>query len=127
MDFDRGLDSQTLGRDADRAMQKICDLSDLPEHGGRACTIGGVDVAVITTPAGVRAFRNVCPHQGRSMHFGPGEFLFSSTGLLVCPHHGASFDPLDGNCVAGPCRGDALSPLKVETRDGVLWLVQVDG
>nr|MDQ3057386.1 Rieske (2Fe-2S) protein [Pseudomonadota bacterium] len=56
----------------------------------------------------VRAWLNVCPHAGRRLDWAPGRFLKSKEGLLVCAAHGASFELLHGECVAGPCRGASL-------------------
>lgn len=61
----------------------------------------------------VRAWLNVCPHAGRRLDWAPGKFLISKDGLLVCAAHGASFELRDGNCVGGPCRGDALRAVAV--------------
>ena len=70
----------------------------------------------------VRAWLNICPHAGRRLDWAPGQFLKSREGLLVCAAHGASFELEGGQCVAGPCRGDALRPVAVEVRDGQVWL-----
>lgn len=70
----------------------------------------------------VRAWLNVCPHAGRRLDWSPGQFLKSREGLLVCAAHGASFELQGGQCVAGPCRGDALRPVAVEVREGQVWL-----
>ncbi|MBO9715439.1 MAG: Rieske (2Fe-2S) protein [Pseudoxanthomonas sp.] len=72
--------------------------------------------------ASVRAWLNVCPHAGRRLDWAPGQFLRSREGLLVCAAHGASFELEGGQCVAGPCRGDALRAVAVEVRDGRVWL-----
>lgn len=72
--------------------------------------------------AGVRAWLNVCPHAGRRLDWAPGKFLKSKDGLLVCAVHGASFELQRGECVAGPCRGDALRQVAVEVRDGKVFL-----
>ncbi|WP_372018495.1 Rieske (2Fe-2S) protein [Pseudoxanthomonas sp. 10H] len=77
--------------------------------------------------AGVRAWLNVCPHAGRRLDWAPGQFLRSREGLLVCAAHGASFELQGGQCVAGPCRGDALRAVAVEVRDGAVWLVAPAG
>lgn len=105
-------------------MNRLCAIDELPDHGARAFSLPeGGDVLVLVTPAGPRGFRNVCPHQGRALDFAPGEFLFSASGLLVCPHHGASFDPLDGRCTDGPCRGASLTSVPLVSRDGALFIV----
>ena len=70
----------------------------------------------------VRAWLNVCPHAGRRLDWAPGQFLKSREGQLVCAAHGATFELAGGQCVAGPCRGDALRPVAVEVRDGQVWL-----
>lgn len=70
----------------------------------------------------VRAWLNICPHAGRRLDWAPGQFLKSREGLLVCAAHGASFELRLGECVAGPCRGEALRAVPVEVRDGQVWL-----
>lgn len=66
----------------------------------------------------VRAWFNVCPHAGRRLDWSPGQFLKTKDGLLVCAAHGATFELGRGECVAGPCRGEALRSVAVEVRDG---------
>lgn len=70
----------------------------------------------------VRAWLNVCPHAGRRLDWAPGQFLKSRDGLLVCAAHGASFELLRGECLAGPCRGESLRAVPVEVRDDAVWL-----
>ena len=90
-----------------------------------------LDPAVHFTTAGfvvrhcgaVRAFVNRCPHAGTELDWNPGEF-FDETGLyLICSTHGALFEPGNGYCVAGPCRGASLEPLGVGERDGQVILI----
>lgn len=71
----------------------------------------------------VRAWLNVCPHAGRRLDWAPGKFLKSKEGHLVCAAHGASFELVNGDCIAGPCRGDSLRRVAVEIRDGQVVLV----
>ena len=71
----------------------------------------------------VRAWLNVCPHAGRRLDWAPGKFLKSKEGHLVCAAHGASFELVNGDCIAGPCRGDSLRRVAVEIRDGHVVLV----
>lgn len=60
-----------------------------------------------------RAWLNVCPHQGRPLNWAPDKFLKDAHGNLVCAAHGAVFEPADGRCVSGPCRGASLTPVDV--------------
>ena len=96
---------------------------ELIESGGFAeteMTVDGVAESVIVHRDGdaVRAWLNVCPHAGRRLDWAPGQFLKSREGLLVCAVHGASFELIEGECVAGPCRGQSLQRVEVVVRDG---------
>ena len=67
------------------------------------------------------AWVNNCPHAHRRLDWAPGKFL-KSNGLLVCAAHGASFELAEGQCVAGPCRGDRLRAVAIELRDDAVYL-----
>jgi len=78
---------------------------------------------LLRTAAGVRAWRNVCRHLSVPLDHGdPGRFLTTDRAHLVCAQHGALYQPEDGVCVAGPCRGAGLRPLPIEVRRGVVCL-----
>lgn len=99
---------------------------DAIEDGGLAEVEGTVDgdaeSLILHRDGGrVRAWFNVCPHAGRRLDWAPGKFL-RSNGLLVCAAHGASFELGGGECVAGPCRGQALRAVALEVRDGGVYL-----
>lgn len=100
----------------------LARLSDLPEGEPVAveAVLDGDAESLILFREGdaVRAWRNICPHAGRPLDWSPGKFLRSKDGLLVCAVHGASFELGQGACVAGPCRGQALSMVPVAVVDG---------
>lgn len=101
-------------------------LKDIPD-GGCAESSGTVDgdaESLIFYRQGeqVRAWRNICPHAGRRLDWSPGQFLRSKEGWLVCAVHGASFELPQGVCVGGPCRGESLSAVAVDVREGDVWL-----
>ena len=62
--------------------------------------------------SGLKAWLNICPHAGRRLDWAHGKFLVDK-GRLVCAAHGASFELERGECVAGPCRGASLTPVRV--------------
>lgn len=97
---------------------QLCDLSEVGEAGKevRIENENGVQWLMLFQRDGrLTAWRNVCPHQGRSLNFAPGKFLFSDKGYLVCSHHGASFDLESGCCIEGPCKGAFLTAVAVHT------------
>ena len=104
---------------------RLSALNDIAEGGFAEveATIDGDAESLVLYRAGdeVRAWLNVCPHAGRRLDWAPGQFLKSKDGHLVCAAHGASFELDRGDCVAGPCRGDALRAVQVQVRDGEVW------
>ncbi len=79
---------------------------------------------LLRTPGGaLRAYHNRCPHQGLELEWRPDEFLDGHGEYVICANHGAVFDPDNGLCVHGPCRGQGLQPARIEIRDGYVWLV----
>ena len=69
------------------------------------------------------AYENFCPHQGRRMDYAAGEFLISETGTIVCPAHGAEFNPNNGLCVNGPCLGESLKPVQVKVNEKDIFAI----
>lgn len=106
----------------------LLTLDDLPDGAvtGVEAVIDGDPESLILHRDGdqVRAWLNICPHAGRRLDWAPGQFLKSKDGLLVCAAHGASFELGAGQCVAGPCRGEALRPIDVVLRDDGVWLAR---
>lgn len=79
------------------------------------------EVILINNGNTVKAWHNICPHQGRPLNYAPNKFLVTPEGLLMCAAHGATFDMQSGECVNGPCKGASLKPISVEVNDdGVL-------
>jgi nitrite reductase/ring-hydroxylating ferredoxin subunit len=72
----------------------------------------------------VHACVNRCPHQGTELDWQAGEFFEESGLYLVCSTHGAIFNPDNGFCVAGPCRGASLEALRAQEREGQVFLVE---
>lgn len=70
----------------------------------------------------VVAYINQCAHVPTEMDWQEGEFLDLDRRWIVCSIHGATYEPADGRCIAGPCAGARLMALAVAERDGqVYW------
>jgi len=80
----------------------VLELSELPLGAMRACTVGGRELLICHTPAGVFALDNICTHAEARLCEG----RLRAT-RLVCPLHGAVFDVRDGRVLAPP----ATNPL----------------
>ena len=109
-------------------VSELCRIDEIPEDNGiewrLMSTDGAVDLALFRVGGAIRAYHNVCPHQGRSLSFAPGEFLLGDSGELVCPHHGARFDLASGTCLSGPCEGGTLRSVAVRVENGRVYLSQ---
>ncbi len=103
----------------------LIDLAELPPSGLIAidATIDGENTSIIIHRDGEKfsAWLNICPHAGRRLDYVPGKFLIDQ-GLLVCAAHGANFRLADGECVAGPCRGEHLTSVPIVRRGEKIFL-----
>ena len=98
--------------------QKVCRLTDLPEGSSRGFTLGVgsacEDIFLVHKNGRVSAYLNSCPHTGGPLDWVPDRFLSLDGDLIQCATHDALFRIEDGVCVAGPCTGSSLTPLRVE-------------
>lgn len=112
----------------------LCTIEDIQPTGafGTAVQINGEDVPLLlvidqglSNPENplVRAYKNICPHIQTPLETFPNEFLDSENpNFLVCSTHGARFQVSDGQCVAGPCMGDALSAIDITVQNNKVFL-----
>lgn len=70
----------------------------------------------------VYAYLNRCAHKLVELDWEPGQFFDADRRTLICATHGARYDPVNGACVDGPCRGARLVSLAVEEVGGVVRL-----
>lgn len=69
----------------------------------------------------VRAFLNRCAHVPVELDWMQGVFFDDEGQYLMCATHGATYRPQDGYCVAGPCRGRALTSIPCFEQEGEVW------
>ena len=75
----------------------------------------------------VIAYENRCRHIPLSLDYGDGRFLSADGKMIVCQTHGAVYEPLTGECTAGPCPGAFLRKLPIEAGpNGEIFLVQTN-
>jgi nitrite reductase/ring-hydroxylating ferredoxin subunit len=68
------------------------------------------------------AYLNRCAHVATELDWTPGEFFESSGLYLMCATHGAIYEPENGRCTGGPCRGGRLRPIRIQCHGGsVYW------
>ena len=75
----------------------------------------------------VVAYLNRCVHVPTEMDWQEGQFLDMDRRWIVCSIHGATYEPADGRCVAGPCGKGRLTVIATEECDGrVYWYPSAD-
>lgn len=92
-------------------------LNAIPDPGGAPADYAGLPILIVRSGGLIKAFVNVCPHQGRPLCLPSGKTLVSEARYVVCPFHGASFDIETGACAGGPAGGAGLKPVAVEIVD----------
>ena len=127
--LNHGEENRDAGHDPADVLARLDALAPDSLHEVEAVLEGDAESLLLYRDAagGVRAFLNVCPHAGRRLDWAPGKFLRSKEGQLVCAAHGASFDLANGECTAGPCRGERLRSVDVHCVDGDVRLGPASG
>jgi nitrite reductase/ring-hydroxylating ferredoxin subunit len=69
----------------------------------------------------VVAYENVCRHIPITLDYGDARFFNAEQSHFVCQTHGATYEPLTGKCIAGPCVGASLKRLEVEVAGNEIW------
>jgi nitrite reductase/ring-hydroxylating ferredoxin subunit len=59
---------------------------------------------------------------GLALEWEPDNFLDSEALYIRCCNHGAFFEIDTGNCIQGPCLGDALWALDYSIANGMIML-----
>jgi nitrite reductase/ring-hydroxylating ferredoxin subunit len=104
----------------------ICRLDELQDPDSRGMTVthdGQLqDIFIVRQGRQVFGYLNSCPHTGGPLDWVPDQFLNLDRDYIQCATHAALFRFRDGECVAGPCKGDHLTvvPVCIEAGDVVL-------
>ena len=104
-------------------MKLLCNSEFLPEAQSRGFDVDGLSLLAVRRNGQVFVYRNRCPHRGVALEWRPDQFLDSSASLIQCATHSALFLIESGECIAGPCEGQALTSIACrEDQDGI-WVV----
>lgn len=106
-------------------MTPLCQIDDIPDPGSKSLTHQGHALFAVRQHGEVYLYRNRCPHLGIELNWLPDQFLDVEETLIQCATHGALFLIESGECVSGPCMGDALQSLRCRVENGELLLDEV--
>ena len=100
----------------------LCHIDDLAEMQTIELDIGDNKLFAIRKDNEVHAYWNNCPHLGIPLNWMPERFHDLDGALIQCSSHGALFQIDSGECIAGPCIGDHLKPVKVRVADNKIYV-----
>lgn len=107
----------------------ICAAADLVDGGnGLRFTVDryGMEQSAFAIRFRGRAYAylNRCAHVPIEIDWEHGKFFDHSGLYLICATHGALYEPESGRCALGRCAGRGLIPLRIEERDGHVYLIE---
>jgi nitrite reductase/ring-hydroxylating ferredoxin subunit len=95
----------------------LCRTTDIEDPGSKSFEVKikhqTESVFVVHKNGEFFAYLNQCPHTGASLEWQQDQFLDLDKALIQCATHDALFTIDSGECIAGPCTGDALQPLSL--------------
>lgn len=103
-------------------MTVLCNTDALAENTAKGFRIDSHHVLVVNKSGQFYGYVNSCPHIGIMLEFKPDEFLDLEKRFIQCANHGALFEIESGECVSGPCIGQALKPIPLEIKDNQVRL-----
>jgi len=112
----------------------ICSMSDIPSQKARGFQLAIVDengeekpwsIVVVRWGRQVFGYLNKCPHDGVNLDWERNQFFDPNGIRLMCGKHGATFELGTGNCVEGPCKGRALTPVRLEIIENEICVLGV--
>jgi nitrite reductase/ring-hydroxylating ferredoxin subunit len=112
-------------------MIRICDSSALVDGGTgvRFPVLAGGEEATgfaVRHAGRVFAYLNECAHVAMELDWQEGVFFDGEGRDLLCSTHGATYDAASGRCLGGPCGGAPLVKLRLEERNGQVYLMGFD-
>lgn len=103
-------------------MSLIGNIEEFPSPSTSSREVNGLKLLVVRRAEQLFVYLNNCPHTRETLD--PlGDSVASPDGLLIhCQRHGAEFIADSGECVAGPCLGESLTPIAFTLSRGDIYL-----
>ena len=96
----------------------LCHSDEIPEDDARGFDLPQGKLFAVKKKGKVYLYLNCCPHLNLPLEWEPHAFLDSEALYIKCSNHGAMFIPESGECIQGPCLGDALWSIAFQSEDG---------
>ncbi len=103
-------------------MTLLCHTNDIADESSKGFSVGEESFFAVKKDGQIYVYQNRCPHLGVELNWLEDQFLDSEGALIHCTTHGALFLIEDGECVAGPCLGEKLTPAPFTVENGEIHL-----
>jgi nitrite reductase/ring-hydroxylating ferredoxin subunit len=113
----------------------ICSMNDIPSRRAMGFKLIVLDehgnnrpwpIIVVRWGRQVFGYVNRCPHDHVTLDWERNQFLDPNGLRLMCGKHGSLFEIGTGNCVDGPCKGQALTPVALTVIDDDICVTGVN-
>jgi len=104
----------------------LCKTSDIPPNSSKGFVLSNENeeqvLFIVNTDGNYFAYKNFCPHTGAPLNWQPDIYLDPDNHYIQCSIHGARFELNSGLCVWGPCANQSLIKIKIEVKEGSIYL-----
>ena len=102
---------------------RLCHRDAIPPASAKGFDLDDQSIFVVNQAGEFYAYRNRCPHLGVRLEWLPDRFLEQQSELIICATHGALFLIESGECISGPCHGQALQAVDIALYNDHIYLV----
>ena len=103
-------------------MSLIGHIDDFPDPSATSRQVNGLELLVIRRSQQLFLYLNSCPHTRETLDPLSENIAGPDAQLIHCQRHGAEFVAASGECVAGPCLGENLTPVAFTLSQGDIYL-----
>ncbi|WP_439102741.1 Rieske (2Fe-2S) protein [Congregibacter sp.] len=102
--------------------ETISPVLEMADNSSQSVTLEGRSLILVKRRDEFFLFENICPHTRETLAPLGGSLSDDSGDLIHCQRHGAEFLAETGECVAGPCMGESLTPVGFTIAAGQIYL-----
>ena len=103
-------------------MSRIGNIQDFPVNSTTSLQVDYLLLLLFRRDGELFIYENRCPHVLDTLDPLGGSVASRDGLLLHCQRHGAEFLRHNGECVAGPCLGESLTPVAFTLSNGDIYL-----
>ena len=103
-------------------MSLIGNLRDFPDNSTSSLNIDSREILVARQSGELFIYENNCPHTRETLDPMGGSVATNGGLLIQCQRHAAEFIAATGECVSGPCQGEALTAIAYTLSNDDIYL-----